>query len=341
MKIAFAPLLLAAVCCMAQEQARVITTLALDQFKSGTSTNCFFQVGENGLGQPILIPVIVIKGAKNGPVLGVEAAIHGNELNGIGVIHRLVKFVDPKTLNGTIVAVPGVNIPGIVNEDRVFPDLEDLNRIMPGNAKGNESQVFANRYLKEIASKFNYLIDLHTASFGRINTYYARADLSDPAIEALALVQNCDIILNSREASTSGGSGTIRSALAEMKVPTITVELGDPQVFQADMIERGFEGIYNVLAHLDMIKAKPMVVLHKATICKKSYWIYTDKGGWLQVHPELNQTVKKGEKIATLVDAFGTVIKEYHAPEDGIVIGKSTNPVTPTGGRILHLGILE
>ena len=85
----------------------------------------------------------------------------------------------------------------------------------------------------------------------------------------------------------------------------------------------------------------PVPSVKESLVCKKSYWIYTDRGGLLEVLPELNQQVHKGELIGRIRDSFGQILKDYYAPEDGVVIGKSTDPVNISGGRILHLGILQ
>lgn len=323
-------------------ETKTVEDLDLNHLKAGSKHNFWVKIASNGIGEDILVPVIVLKGREAGPVVGIEAAIHGNELNGIAAIHESIALIDPNQLRGIIIAVPGVNIPAILNEDRVFPDLEDLNRIMPGKGDGNESQYYAHQYFNKIASLCAYMIDLHTASFGRINTNYVRADLDNPEFMKLAELQNADIILDSNEASVgSGGDATIRKALSNKGIVTITVELGDPQVFQKEMISNAVTGILNSLKHLNMISGEIVASKKIPVYCSKSYWVYTDQGGFLTIHPDLSNQIQKGQKIATQRNAFGEITKEYFAPEHGVIIGKSTNPVTPSGGRIIHLGILK
>ncbi len=289
----------------------------------------------DGLGNPIYLPVMVARGTQKTPVLGITAAVHGNELNGIPVIQRLFNEIDVNTLKGVIIAIPVVNIPSYIRKKRRFVDGVDLNHIMPGKANGNVSQVYAHRFIERVISKFEYLLDLHTASHGRVNSYYVRADLSEARTNDLAKLQNAQIIVHNPPKD-----GTLRGAAADMGIPAITLEVGNPSTFQKKMIKSGVEGIHNVLSYLQMTNDEPIKSDTKTVICQKSYWLFTDTGGLLTVHVELRQLLQKGDLIATLRDVFGNTLKQYFAPENGIVIGKSISPVNQTGGRIIHLGIL-
>ncbi|UZR98620.1 succinylglutamate desuccinylase/aspartoacylase family protein [Chondrinema litorale] len=318
-----------------------ITKIDLENITPGTKNNYWLKISEDGLGQDINIPVVILKGANDGPVLAINAAIHGNELNGIPIIHHIINTVNPAEMNGTIIAIPITNVPAYQDNNRLFPDQTDLNRTMPGKVNGNESQFYAFQLLDKLKGNCDYVIDLHTASFGRINTHYVRADLQDPILAKMAEIQNPQIILNGKAASTANADGTLRSALAANNIKCITIELGNPQVFQEDMKQAGIIGIQNTLAYLKILNIHVAAPKHPVVRCSKSYWIYTDAGGILEVIPVVNQTIEKGQKIAMLYDSFGEVKQTYYAPEKGIVIGKSSNPVSPAGARILHLGIIE
>jgi predicted deacylase len=207
---------------------------------------------------------------------------------------------------------------------------------MPGKPDGNVSQVYAYRLIQRVVNHFDYLLDLHTASFGRVNSYYIRADMRDPVTRKLAMLQNAQIIVNNPPSD-----GTLRGAADAIDIPAITLEVGNPNTFQKKLIRSGVEGIHNTLSFLEMISdeiEKPEIA---PVICKSSYWIYTDTGGLLTLHVDLTDRVKKGERIASLKDVFGNTTREYFAPEDGVVIGKSVSPVNQSGGRILHLGIIK
>lgn len=319
-----------------QDNLPMILDFNLEDTPRGTKRNYWLKIISDGFANPICIPVMVARGLKDGPVLGLTAAVHGNELNGIPVIQRLFNEVEIEELSGTIVGVPVVNVPSFIRKSRRFSDGVDLNHIMPGKESGNVSQVYAYRFIDRLVKHFDYLLDLHTASQGRVNSYYIRADMDHPVVNKLAMLQNADIIVHN-----PASDGTLRGAVAEMDIPAITLEVGNPNTFQKRLIRSGITGIHNVLCHLKMVDDEIEIPARPTVLCKSSFWIYTDVGGLLTVWVDLREEVKKGQLIATIRDIFGHKIKDYLAPSDGIVIGKSVSPVNQTGGRILHLGIYK
>jgi len=310
--------------------------LELARFSKGSITKIWVHLTEDGIGRPILVPILIARGSKDGPVLGLSAAIHGNELNGIKVIHKLFTEIEASKLRGTIIAVPFVNIPSVLANRRKFTNEIDLNRIMPGQSSGDESEIYASRLLEKIFQPMEFLIDLHTASFGRINSYYIRVSPEYKESLKMARLQNAQIILHSKRAD-----GTLRGAVTDLGINAITVEVGDPNTFQKGMVRSGLTGIYNLMSYLDMVDDPIEDVNDKTVVCKSSHWIYSDQGGILEVFPKLTEIVKQGQKIARVSNAFGEVIKEYYAPQKGIVIGRSTLPIGQTGSRILHLGKIK
>lgn len=317
--------------------APIITELELDKIKPGEQKNFWLAITENAMGTPIKIPVMICKGKKDGPVLGITAAVHGDELNGISVIQRLFNNdLDVESMAGTVIGVPVVNIPSYISQKRYFNEGSDMNRLMPGREFGNISETYAWRFKERILKHFDYLLDLHTASFGRVNSFYIRSDMNNPLTKKLAKLQNAEIILNAPP-----GDGTVRSAAEDLKIPAITIEVGNPNLFQKKMIKSGLAGIHNVLAHLHIIDDELDIDDSETVECVSSRWLFTDLGGLLNVHVNLLDIVEKDEHIATLRDVFGHEVKKYFAPERGIVIGKSVNPVSPTGSRILHLGKMK
>ena len=313
--------------------ALIVERLDLDALEPGRHHLGVVLV-HDALHRELYAPVTVLKGHKPGPVVGFTAAVHGNELNGIPTIHRLFKSISLDELEGTLVGVNIVNVPGFLRHERRLPDARDLNRIMPGRANGRESSVYAFRLADRILYCFDVLIDLHTASFGRVNTLYVRADLRDPGTAALARSVGAEILVHNE-----GKDGTVRAEVADRGVPAITIEIGDPQIIDRDKVRMSRIGLRDALEELGVVppddQRSPLVPVE----CARSYWLYTDTGGFLDVKAPLGERVKKGELVATMVDPWGRLLRRFHAPEDGIVIGKETNPVTSTGGRILHLGI--
>ena len=311
-----------------------VERLDVASLPAGTASLLRVALVQDGVGDPIRVPVMVMRGAEPGPTVGLTAAVHGNELNGARVVHRVFKELNGHTLRGTVVGVPIVNIPGFVRHQRELNDGADLNLAMPGRPDGKIADVYAHRLLDRVVSQLDHLIDLHTASFGRVNSVYVRADLTHPQTAWMARSQHPHIIVHH-----TGADGTLRSAAMSRGISAITVEIGDPQLFQQSHIDRAYLGVANVLARLRVVAVdehKPEV---DPIVCARSYWLYTDAGGLLDVYPKVTARVRSGEIIARLTDAFGRVQREYRAPEDGVVVGRSTNPVAQTGARILHLGV--
>ncbi|MFK7824888.1 MAG: succinylglutamate desuccinylase/aspartoacylase family protein [Oligoflexales bacterium] len=290
----------------------------------------------NGVGDLISIPAIVIKGKYEGKTIGITAAIHGNELNGVSVIHRIIKHIKPSQLHGTIIGVPVLNIPGFLLGQREFNDGRDLNRVMPGKKRGKPAEQYAYQIREKLLKKFNYLIDLHTASFGRINTFYVRADLTSRLQRAMSLLMNPQIIVHN-----NSNDGTFRNTASALNIPAITVEVGNPHIFQERLIESSTNGVMQILSYLEFLKDLEITENASPVICSRSYWMHTKKGGLLEVAPKLADHVEKDQLIAVQSDLFGKTIHKYKSLEGGIIVGKSINPVAQAGDRILHLGIIE
>lgn len=308
--------------------------LVVDDFPRGEVSRLHIDLVADGLATDVLVPVLVARGRQPGPVFGLTAAVHGNELNGVRVIHDLLGHIDTSKLRGTLVAVVVVNVPGLHRHQREFVDGQDLNHIFPGKEKGNVGDVYAYRILDRIVSRFDYLVDLHTASFGRVNSLYVRADMTHPTTARMAYLQRPEIIVHNPPSDH-----TLRGAAMDMGIPAITVEIGDPQRFQPSYVRSTRIGLRRILAAAGLVAKRQVTELAEPILCERSYWVYADRGGLLEVLPKATDRVEKGEHIALLRNAFGDVIREYAAPENGIVVGKSVNPVGQTGARVLHLGL--
>jgi predicted deacylase len=312
-----------------------VDSLDLDSLPCRSMTRLRVALVTNGIGDSIRIPVIVVKGIEENPIVGITAAVHGDELNGLPIIFGFINDLNPWNLRGTVIAVPVVNTQGFLLNSRYMGDGVDLNRVFPGKKKGTSGDIYAYSFMHRVVNRFQYLIDLHTASFGRINSLYVKADLASEETCRMAYLQNPQIIVNS-----TGKDGTLRSAASERGIHSITVEVGNPLRFQKKLIKSSLSGIRNVMSHLKMIPRPVKSLSEKPIICKKSYWMYSDRGGILEVLPDLVAYVKKDEVAARLRNVYGDIICEYKIKEEiGVVIGKNINPVGNAGARILHLGI--
>lgn len=308
--------------------------LKLSGLKRGEIHRIQLQLSDNSLGVPWRVPLIVMRGKEKGPTVGITAALHGNELNGISTIFKLIKEINPEELRGTLVMVPISNVPGYLLNQRVFIDNVDLNRIMPGKPEGSTSNLYAYHFCHKIVAKFDYLLDLHTASHGRVNSLYIRADLQNEECRTLAFLQNPQIIVKKYDEE-----GTLRGWASDRGIPGITIEIGNPNAFQHSLIDETLEGIINTLTHLKMLDGEVKDMVTDATVCEHSYWIYSNRGGIVDVIPQLADRIEEGQTIAYVYDVFGQVKEEIKADRSGIVIGKNVAPNCDAGARILHLGV--
>lgn len=310
-----------------------VSSLDIDALPSGSITRLSVEVVDDGLGRPVGLPVLVARGRRPGPVFGITAALHGNELNGIPVLHRLFEQLDLQRLRGAVVGVLVVNVPGLLMHQRGFEDGQDLNHIMPGRADGNASELFAHRVVDRIVSKFDSLVDLHTASFGRVNSLYVRADLEHPVASDIARRLRPQILLHN-----PASDSTLRGTALERGIAAVTLEIGNPHRFNARYIKQSVVGLLGVLGALGHTAQRRVAPGPEPVVCGSSQWLYTQRGGLLEVFPAVTDLVRKDEIVARLSDVYGDVIDEYRAPVDGIVIGHSVQPVGSAGARILHLG---
>ncbi|KAI9269413.1 hypothetical protein BY458DRAFT_533758 [Sporodiniella umbellata] len=300
--------------------------LEVNEFPLGTIRTAWIKIMTQGLGEWVKLPVIVCRGKEDG----------------------VISKIDVEHLKGTLVAVPCVNVWGYLKFEREFADGRDLNRQFPGKEDGYSSQVFCYHLMNKIMSQFNYMIDLHTASFGRLNSYYVRADMNDTAGAIMAKLQQPQVILHN-----SGQDGTLRSAAAARGIKAITVEIGNPQTFQDRFVQWSYMGIMRILDHFEMFPLSNVMENIEdedneeelgpshTILCSRGFWIYTKTGGILEVYPGVNTLIRKGEIIARIKNMFGNIIEEYFAPCTGIVIGRSSNPVAMAGDRIVHLGVIK
>ncbi|MCG8417760.1 MAG: succinylglutamate desuccinylase/aspartoacylase family protein [Proteobacteria bacterium] len=311
--------------------------IQLEDYRAGSRTDLRIPLSLDSLANPVTVPFVVVRGRHPGPVVGLTAAIHGDELNGIKIIHHVLDRADPDNMHGSLLCAPVANVPAFQAGQRRFPDDErDLNRVFPGKADGTPSQQYAKAFITTFLTSCDYLLDLHTASEGRINSFYVRADLHSEQTRTLALLMDPQIILHA-----SGGDGTLRNAARLRGIPAITVEAGNPNVFHGRIVLEGEQGVFNILIHLGMIRGETTRTDGPApVICKSSKWLRLRSGGFLQTKFKLCETLRRRQVIAEINDPFGYQVETYKAPYEGIVIGMSHRPVAVPGTRYCHLGVI-
>lgn len=307
--------------------------------KPGTRTTVELPAGRLYTQAPMSIPVHVIRGKKSGPRLFISAAIHGDEINGVEVIRRLLKHSALKRLRGTIIAVPIVNIHGLISHSRYLPDRRDLNRSFPGTDNGSLAARLANLFMQEIVRNSTHGIDLHTGAIHRSNLPQIRANLEDPETERLARAFDVPVLI-----SSNIRDGSLREAAAEYGIPMLLYEAGEALRFDEVSIRAGVKGIIKVMRALEMIPPSSSKVKKKhyePVIARSSSWMRAPDSGILRAMVPLGGIVKKGTLLGIVSDPFGTRDALLTASFSGIVIGRTNLPLVNEGDALYHIARFE
>lgn len=280
----------------------------------------------------IHMPVHVTCGKSKGPVLFISAAVHGDEINGVEIIRRIINSPVIKRLKGTLIAVPVVNVYGFINKSRYLPDRRDLNRSFPGSAKGSMASKLAHLFLNKISQHCDYGIDLHTAAISRDNLPQIRAILDDDETRELALAFGAPVVL-----SAPLRDGSMREAASRYNTKILLYEAGEALRFDEISIRAGVNGITNVMRKIGMLPASRKRIKMEPAIAHSSKWVRAPHSGILRATNPMGHRIKKGDLLGFVSDPFGEAEFEVVAPVSGMVIGKTTLPLVNEGEAIFHI----
>lgn len=322
------------------EEPLPVTELQMEPFSllgstvaPGETRSLLWAASQNFAGMALDTPVLVAHGTKPGPVLCLTAAVHGDELNGIEIVRRVLFSTNAKKLRGTLIGVPIVNLHGFQRSSRYLADRRDLNRHFPGNKDGSSASRIAESFFNSVVMHCDALVDLHTGSFHRTNLIQLRADLSETTVIALTSGFGATAVLDDK-----GAVGTLRRAAVEAGIPAVTLEAGEPTRLQLNQVEGGAKAIKSLMHDLGMLK-KGFVWNEPQPVYYESTWIRADRGGILMSTVALGAKVKKGDLLATVTDPITNMQSLIYAPFDGLVLGMALNQVVMPGFAAFHIGI--
>jgi hypothetical protein len=321
-----------AVTTLEQNQAAPLQLLGTE-IMPGTAHRLSWSATELFEGVPVTTPVLVVNGALPGPTLCLTAAVHGDELNGIEIVRRVLHEITPGKLSGAVIGVPIVNVQGFRRGSRYLPDRRDLNRYFPGNPNGSAAARIAYALFNEVIAHCDALVDLHTGSFERSNLPQIRADLRNPDVVTLTQGFGSMVVLHSKPTV-----GTLRHAATLAGIPAVTVEAGGPSQLELAEVKHGVKGIETLLSTLGMVRKKrfwgdPEPVYYKSS------WVRADNGGILLADVSLGSTVRKGDLLGTITDPMSNQRSELFSPYSGRIIGLARNQVVMPGFAAFHVGI--
>lgn len=278
-------------------------------------------------------PIIVVNGATPGKTLCLTAAVHGDELNGIEMVRRVIFNIDPAKLTGTIIGVPVANIMGFRRNSRYLPDRRDWNRYFPGNTHGSSASRLAHSFFSKIIMHCDALVDLHTGSFHRTNLPQLRADLSDERVAQLAQSFGVIAVLNGR-----GNPNSLRAAAVSAGIPAVTLEAGEPMAIQREVVEEGVKAINTLLAKAGMY-GKKQRWNRIAPVYYRSAWVRANQSGILFSKATLGQRVKEEDVLGTVTDPITNARTTIKSPYNGRIIGMALDQVVLPGFAAYHIGI--
>jgi len=284
-------------------------------------------------GVPVSTPVLVVNGAFPGPTLCLTAAVHGDELNGIEMVRRVLHDLVPAKVSGAVIGIPIVNVQGFRRGSRYLPDRRDLNRYFPGNPNGSAAARIAHSFFVNVIADCDALVDLHTGSFERANLPQIRADLRDPDVVTLTQGLGSMVILHSTPAV-----GTLRYAATGAGIPTVTLEAGGPSQLELNEVKHGVKSIETLVNTLGMVK-KRRFWGEPEPVYYRSSWVRADNGGILLADVSLGSTVRKGTLLGTITDPMNNASTELRSPYAGRIIGMARNQVVMPGFAAFHVGI--
>lgn len=283
---------------------------------------------------PIQIPIVVERAKEDGPTVVLMAGMHGDEINGIEIIRRIIRKKLHKPTKGTVICIPIFNIFGFLNLKRELPDGRDLNRSFPGSSNGSLASQFAFQFMKEIAPIADVIIDFHTGSAQRNNYAQIRCDFDDARSVELAKVFNPPIILDSTLIPK-----TIREAIQRIGKQYLLFEGGKTNSIEENIVEEGINGAKLILNYFGMRSFKIDISLGRTPVfMEQSKWLRAPNSGLFLAQIKNGSPVKKGDLLGIIMDPFGKIERKIKATKDGFVLCVNEAPTVYKGDAIFHIG---
>lgn len=281
--------------------------------------------------------VRVLRGSRPGPVLCVTAGIHGDEINGVEIVRRLLEQPNLARIHGTLIAVPVVNVFGFLQQTRYLPDRRDLNRSFPGSEKGSLAARLAHLFSTEVMAHCDYGIDLHTGAIHRTNLPQIRASLDNERTLALARAFGAPVILDA-----SLRDGSLRASADEHGIPMLLYEAGEALRLDAIAVRAGVRGVTAVMRELGMLpRSRSKRTRAEPAVARDSTWVRAPGSGIFQARLRLGARVRRGDVLGRLMSPFGEAEVEITAPVGGIIIGMSQIPLLNEGDAAFHIARVD
>lgn len=301
-----------------------------EKVELGEDKHIFLNIARLPTYTSIDLPVRVIRAKKDGPVVLLSGGLHGDEINGIEIVRRLIANEHLELVRGTIIAIPLMNVYGFIQNVRGVPDGKDINRSFPGVKGGSLAKLVAYTIMKEIVPKIDYGIDFHTGGASRANYPQIRCVFDIEKNMELAKAFAPPVILHSSLISKS-----FRKAAHGKGKHILVYETGESLRMDEEGIEEAIDGTKRMLHHLKMIESSPKA--NKTKVYKKSKWVRANFAGLFNPKVKLGDEIKTRQLLGRITDPFGNESFRVISKYSGQIIGLNNSPVVHKGDALLHI----
>lgn len=278
-------------------------------------------------------PIYAYRGLEDGPVLALTAGMHGDEINGMEIVRRILDVGHNRVKGGTVICMPIINIYGFLNYSREVPDGKDVNRSFPGSKNGSLASRVAYHLTHDVIPFIDYGIDFHTGGAMRTNYPQIRCVMSDEKNVELANAFHAPFTIDAPFRPHS-----IRQTAAKHGKNIIVYEGGESLRFDQQSIEEGVNGTLRLMKHLNMIDSAPAPKEENKIIWNSS-WARAQNAGLFQAAINCGELVQKNQVVGTITDPFGEFKEQVKSPSTGYVVGLNNHPVVNAGDALLHIGM--
>lgn len=307
-----------------------------ERIERGEDRQLYLRIAKLPTQTNIDLPVRVIRADQPGPVLLLSGGLHGDEINGIEIVRRMLVKGLALPDKGSIIAIPLMNIYGFIQNVRGVPDGKDINRSFPGSKSGSLAKLVAYTIMKEIIPVIHCGIDFHTGGSSKANLPQIRCVFGDQKNMDLAKAFAPPVILHSPLIDHS-----FRKAAAKKNKQILVYETGESMRFDEKGIQIGIEGTLRVMKHLGMIQRELPENENHTEIYNGSVWARAPLAGLFTPKVQLGDKIKKRELLGGITDPFGIDSEKVKSRHDGRVIGVNYSPIVHKGDAIMHIATNE